>query len=148
MTLESTKRKYLLQKVAIYLFFLINYFNWRLITLQYCSGFCHTLTWISHGCTCVPHPEPPISRLVIMYTDTGQNHGIKKTSKCKHKITIWPTSFQVYTQKNWKQSFKQILIYRCWQQQHYTQYPKGRSKCPSTNEWINPVWSIHMWNIT
>ena len=31
--------------------------NW--ITLQYCSGFCHTLTWISHGCTCVPHPEPP-----------------------------------------------------------------------------------------
>ena len=39
--------------------FLINYFNWRLITLQYCSGFCYTLTWISHGCTCVPHPEPP-----------------------------------------------------------------------------------------
>ena len=33
-------------------------FNWRLITLQYCSGFCCTLTWISHGCTCVPHPEP------------------------------------------------------------------------------------------
>lgn len=26
--------------------------------------------------------------------------------------------------------------------------PKGRSKCPSTNEWINPVWSIHMWNIS
>ena len=34
------------------------YFNWRLITLQYCSGFCHTLTWISHECTSVPHPEP------------------------------------------------------------------------------------------
>ena len=33
-------------------------FNWRLISLQYCSGFCHSLTWISHGCTCVPHPEP------------------------------------------------------------------------------------------
>ena len=29
------------------------YFNWRLITLQYCSGFCLTLTRISHGCTCV-----------------------------------------------------------------------------------------------
>ena len=27
-------------------------------TLQYSSGFCHTLTWISHGCTCVPHLEP------------------------------------------------------------------------------------------
>ena len=23
------------------------------------SGFCHTLTWISHGFTCVPHPDPP-----------------------------------------------------------------------------------------
>ena len=34
------------------------YFNWRLIISQYCGGFCHTLTWISHGCTCVPHPEP------------------------------------------------------------------------------------------
>ena len=33
------------------------YFNWRLITLQY--WFCHTSTWISHGCTHVPHPEPP-----------------------------------------------------------------------------------------
>ena len=25
----------------------------------YCSGFCHTLTWISHGFTCIPHPYPP-----------------------------------------------------------------------------------------
>ena len=31
----------------------------RLITLQYCGGFFHTLTWISHGYTCVPHPDPP-----------------------------------------------------------------------------------------
>ena len=33
--------------------------SWRLITLRYCSGFCHTLTWISHGVTCIPHPDPP-----------------------------------------------------------------------------------------
>ena len=33
-------------------------FNWRLITLQHCGGFCRTFTWISHGCTCVPHPDP------------------------------------------------------------------------------------------
>ena len=43
----------------IFYFFKFIYFNWRLITLQYCSGFCHALTWISHGCTCVLHPEPP-----------------------------------------------------------------------------------------
>ena len=39
-------------------FYLFIYFNWRLITLQYCAGFCHTFTWSSHGCTCVPHPDP------------------------------------------------------------------------------------------
>ena len=44
---------FLLEVMALFI-----YFNWRLITLQYCSGFCHTLTWIIHGCTCVPHPEP------------------------------------------------------------------------------------------
>ena len=43
----------------IYLYIYLFYFSWRLITLPYCSGFCHTLTWISHGCTCVPHLEPP-----------------------------------------------------------------------------------------
>ena len=35
------------------------YFNWRLITLQSCSGFCQTSTWSSHGRTPVLHPEPP-----------------------------------------------------------------------------------------
>ena len=39
-------------------FFKLICFNWKLITLQYCSGFHHTTTRISHGCTCVPHPEP------------------------------------------------------------------------------------------
>ena len=43
--------------------YLLIYLNWRLITLQYCGGFCHTLTWISLGCTCVPilTPLPPPS---------------------------------------------------------------------------------------
>ena len=35
------------------------FFNWRLITLQYCGGFCHAFTLISHGCTCVPHADSP-----------------------------------------------------------------------------------------
>ena len=41
------------------IFFSLFYISWRLISSQYCSGFCHTLTWISHGFTCVPHPDPP-----------------------------------------------------------------------------------------
>ena len=35
------------------------YFNRKVIVLQYYGGFCHALTWISHGCTCVPHCEHP-----------------------------------------------------------------------------------------
>ena len=50
-------------------FFSFIFISWRLITLQYCSGFCHTLTWISHGFTCVLHPDPaslPIPSLRVI----------------------------------------------------------------------------------
>ena len=40
---------------ALKKFFLI--FTLFCFTILY--GFCHTLTWISHGCTWVPSPEPP-----------------------------------------------------------------------------------------
>ena len=45
-------------KICLF-FFPFIFISWRLITLQYCSGFCHTLTWISHGFTCIPHPDSP-----------------------------------------------------------------------------------------
>ena len=52
-----------------FLIFPIIFISWRLITLQYCSGFCHTLTWISHGFTCVPLPDPsshlPLHRIPL-----------------------------------------------------------------------------------
>ena len=37
------------------------FFNWRLIALQYCFGFCYTLAWISYGYIYIyPLPlEPP-----------------------------------------------------------------------------------------
>ena len=35
-------------KVSSFIFSFI-FISWRLIILQYCSGFCHTLTCISHG---------------------------------------------------------------------------------------------------
>ena len=41
-----------------FFFFPFIFISWRLITLEYCSGFCHTLTRISHGFTYVPHPDP------------------------------------------------------------------------------------------
>ena len=42
-----------------FLFFSLIFISWRLITSQYYSGFWQILTWISHGFTCVPHPEHP-----------------------------------------------------------------------------------------
>ena len=38
-------------------FFLIFIFTFFCFTIRY--WFCHTLTWISHGCTWVLNPEPP-----------------------------------------------------------------------------------------
>ena len=35
--------------IKIQILFLIIYFNWRIVTLQYCDGFCNTSTRISHG---------------------------------------------------------------------------------------------------
>ena len=46
-----------------FFFFPFIFISWRLITLQHCCGFCHTLKWISHGFTCIPHPGPPPTSL-------------------------------------------------------------------------------------
>ena len=52
---------YLLFKLYFYLKKFFFNFNWRVITLQYCGGFCHTLTWISYGCTLAPPSWAPLS---------------------------------------------------------------------------------------
>ena len=71
----------------IYLFiFKFIYFNWRLITLQYWSGFCQTLKWISHGCTCVPHPELP-SHLPPHPIPQG-HHGAPALSTLSHASNL------------------------------------------------------------
>ena len=57
------------------------FISWRLITLRYCSGFCHTLTWISHGFTCVPHPDPR-SRLPLHPIPLEWNIYKIKQSRC------------------------------------------------------------------
>ena len=55
---KETLKSYLQESVLLFIYlFSFMFITWRLITLQYCSGFCHTLTWISHGFTCVSHPS-------------------------------------------------------------------------------------------
>ena len=50
----------LVKKCPFSLFKKIIYFNWRILYLQYCGGFCHTLTWITHGYTCVSPSWTPL----------------------------------------------------------------------------------------
>ena len=61
----SAKLFFFFRLLWLYYFFSFIFINWRIINLQYCSAFCHTLTWISHGFTCVPHPGPPPASLPI-----------------------------------------------------------------------------------
>ena len=58
----------------VWFFFSFIVISWRLITLQYYSGFCHTLTWISHGFTCVPIPIPPPKGMVLYLPLKSQFH--------------------------------------------------------------------------
>ena len=71
----------MIHSIIILFTFIFFSISWKLITLQYCSGFCHTLTWISHGFTCFPHPDPP-SRLPLF---TFKHDGINNLF-CHHTL--------------------------------------------------------------
>ena len=76
-------------------------FNWRLIAFQFCGGFCHTLTWISHrgshvpppSWTPFPPPSPPYpSRL-------SQSTGFEYPASCiKPALVIYFTCGNIYVQ--------------------------------------------------
>ena len=56
-----TKERCAWMNLRIFFKFLFIYFNWRMITFQYCAGFCHKAVWIGHRCTSVPsiqHTSP------------------------------------------------------------------------------------------
>ena len=92
----------------LYLFF---NFNWRLITLQYCGGFCHAFTWISHGCTYVPHPDPP-SHFPPHAIPQG-HPSVPALSILSHALNLdwWSISHMIFTYDNIHVSmlFSQII---------------------------------------
>ena len=55
-----------------FFFFSFIFISWRLITLQYRSGPCHTLTWISHGFTC-----EWVLFLHFLHNQNGQLHPLR-----------------------------------------------------------------------
>ena len=50
-------------------------FNWRIIALQYCVGFCHIWTWISQVYICLLPLEPP-SNLLSHPSRLSQSSGL------------------------------------------------------------------------
>ena len=70
---------------ALFIYFLVCFFlgffiSWRLITLQYCSGFCHTLTWISHGYTFKGWEKP----------ETGKGRNPEDVISGEDPASAWP----------------------------------------------------------
>ena len=54
-TIALTIQTFVSKMMSLLFFFkkIVAYFNSRLMTLQYCGGFCHTSTWVSHRwCLC------------------------------------------------------------------------------------------------
>ena len=86
----------------IYLFLFI-FTSWRLITLQYCSGFCHTLTWISHGFTCIPHPDPPPTSLSTRFLWVFPVHQAREFVSCIQP-GLWKRLFlkNLLKKKKWR----------------------------------------------
>ena len=70
------------KKCSFSFFFMFIFISWRLITLQYCSGFCHTLTWISHGFTCITHPDPPPTSLSTRFLWVFPVHQARALVSC------------------------------------------------------------------
>ena len=75
----------LFQMSWFFFFFFLSFIfiSWRLIISQHCSGFCHTLTWISHGVTRIPHPDPP-SQLPLYLIPLGLPSAPGKSTCLRH----------------------------------------------------------------
>ena len=59
--------------------------------------FCHTLTWIRHGCTYVPHPEPP-------------SHLLPRTIPLGHPSAPAPSTLYHASNLDW-QFISRMIIY-------------------------------------
>ena len=68
------------------------YFNWRLITLQYCIGFAIHQHESAMGCTRVPHPEPtslPVPSLWVIPVHQPQASCLLHQTWTGDSFLIW-----------------------------------------------------------
>ena len=73
----------------IFVYILIFIFNWKIIALQCCVGFCHTATWINHRYTHVSSLVnlPPISHLILSLSRLSQRNFLF-VLVCFHRIYL------------------------------------------------------------
>ena len=87
------------------------FFDWKIISLQYCGGFCHTSTWISHGCTCVPPSWNPTINLAPHPIPLGRPRALALSALLMHRTCtghlfyIWYTCFNAV----FKSSYPRLL---------------------------------------
>ena len=75
---DHSKKWVLVWTLASFFFFFFLIFNWRIIALQCCAGFCLTTMWISHKYTYIPFllnllPTPTNSQTSRLSQSTGLN---------------------------------------------------------------------------
>ena len=90
------------------IFFSFIFISWRLITLQYCSGFCHTLTWIIHEFTCVALIFLKQLQNILFDTGSRERGGKRerKKSNQNHIKVLLRKNCQIVTIGRW---FRYIL---------------------------------------
>ena len=83
------------------------YFNWRLITLQYCSGCCHTLTWIflpakSHGQRGLAGPSQSMGLQRVAHdnththTHTHARARVRARGLARKFVGVFPNYMDIY----------------------------------------------------
>ena len=120
----------LLLLLLLFFFNLFIYFNWKLVTLQYCSGLCHTLTWISHGCTCVPHPEAPSHFLLIPFLTVIPVHQPWAPVSCIEPglaICLWRYFEDAVEVCNWLTLVREMTLKNLGGPEQWTKRPPRQS---------------------
>ena len=94
------------------IFFNLFSFNWRIIALQYCSGFCHTLTWISHRYTHVLEKAmAPHSSTLAWKIPWMEKPGRLQSMGSLRVRHDWATSLSLFTFMHWRRKWQPTPVF-------------------------------------
>ena len=102
MVLANSKHLRWLPFSLIFFLILNLFFNWRIIALQSCVGFCQPSTWISHRHMYVPPcwislPPPPLASPLGCYRAGVWVPWVKQQIPVGYLFYIWQRKFPCYS---------------------------------------------------